>query len=117
MRAKYLYGPLGLIRAKLLANEANAYGQHCGIAHHHLLRVVKHASDTSRNLINKLISNDAILTFFFFLYLKFLHYTCTCVLLTTVYGYGYGNSIVHILGISLCLYESKDIRVLISLRV
>ena len=24
-----VYGPLGLIRAKLLANEANAYGQHC----------------------------------------------------------------------------------------
>ena len=31
MRVKYLYGPLGLIRAKLLANEANAYGQHCDI--------------------------------------------------------------------------------------
>ena len=29
MRAKYLYGPLGLMMAKLLANETNAYGQHC----------------------------------------------------------------------------------------
>ena len=58
------------------------------IAHHRLLRVVKHVSDTSRNLINKLISNDAILAFFFFLYIFLLSilkisalYSCT-----TVYG-------------------------------
>ena len=29
MRAQYLYGSLGLLRAQLWAPEANTYGQHC----------------------------------------------------------------------------------------
>ena len=28
MRAEYLYDPVGLLMAKILADEANAYGQH-----------------------------------------------------------------------------------------
>ena len=31
LRAQYLLGPLGLMRAQLWAPETNAYGQHCAI--------------------------------------------------------------------------------------